>query len=401
MKSGLFIIIVLALGALAAHFLLQDNGYVLINFRRYTIEMSVPVLAFLLVLGYMGVRIALRVWRAPRQLGEAAARRRVRKAGERITQGYIEIGQGNYAKGEKLLTKGARNSETPLLNYLAAARAAQAQGDVERRDAWLDMASEQEPRAQTTVLVTRAQLQLDSDDLEGAAESLGEALELSPKNSEALRLQAEISVAQQDWAALEAALPVLRKVGKVPQHTLDEWTAATWAALLHDAGSDKARGKALWKALPKHLQSEPTLLQARARSLLAVGDGKQAESLLRSALQKDWHDDLILAYGELDAPPPAERLKRVEKWLQSRPDDATLLLVAARLCLSTELWGKARSYFESSVAIKPAPQAWHELGQLLLQLGEQDAAFNAFQKGLTESHGGSGLPRLSDASLGD
>jgi uncharacterized membrane-anchored protein len=137
----------MALGALAANFLLQDNGYVLINFRGYIIEMSVPIMAFLAILTYISVRFLVRLWRAPKQLGEAAARRRVRKAGERITQGYIEIGQGNFARGEKLLTKGARNSETPLLNYLQAARAAQAQGDIERRDAWLTMASEQEPRA--------------------------------------------------------------------------------------------------------------------------------------------------------------------------------------------------------------------------------------------------------------
>ncbi len=93
MKAGLTLLIVLALGALAANFLLQDNGYVLINFRGYVIEMSVPILAFLAVLTYILVRFLVRLWRAPRQLGEVAARRRVRKAGERITQGYIEIGQ--------------------------------------------------------------------------------------------------------------------------------------------------------------------------------------------------------------------------------------------------------------------------------------------------------------------
>lgn len=401
MRAGLFIIVVLALGALAAHYLIQDNGYVLINFRGYTVEMSVPVLAFLLLLGYAAVRFAVRVWRAPRELGEAVARRRVRKAGEQITLGYIEMGQGNFAKGEKLLTKGARNSETPLLNYLAAARAAQAQGDSKRRDTWLDMAAEQEPRARATVLVTRAELQLEDGDVAAAAETIGEVLELSPKNSEALRLQAEIHVAQKNWAALEKDLPVLRKLGKVPGDVLDGWTVSAWSALLQADDVDKPRGKALWKALPGHLQQQPALLHARARQLLAVGESKRAEALLRKALQNNWADELVLAYGDLDAPPPAERLKRVEKWLQSRPEDPLLLLVAARLCVATELWGKARSYYESSVAIEPAPQAYHELGKLLLKLGEQDAAFVAFQKGLTQSYGDSDLPRLANASLGD
>lgn len=394
-------LVVLALGALAAHYLLQDNGYVMINFRGYLVEMSVPVLAFLLVLAYFAVRMFVRIWRAPRQLGEAAARRRARKAGERITRGYIELGQGNFAKGEKLLTKGARNSETPLLNYLAAARAAQAQGDTDRRDAWLEMAAEQEPRARATVLVTRAQLQLDSGDHEAAARTLDEVLQISANNSEALRLKAEISVAAEDWASLEAALPKLRKQGKVPGATLDEWTVQTWTALLADAGGNASRGKSLWKAVPKPLQQEPRLIEARARSLAAAGEHRQAESMLRGALKKNWHDNLVLAYADLESPAAADRLKRVEKWLRDRPEDAVLLRVAAQLCVATELWGKARSYYESSVAIEPAPQAFHELGKLLLQLGEEQQAFEAFQKGLTQTYEGAELPRLTDASLDD
>ncbi|NND53891.1 MAG: hypothetical protein HKN56_02845 [Gammaproteobacteria bacterium] len=401
MKASIFIVVVLALGALAAHYLMADNGYVLINFRGYTVEMSVPVMAFLLLLTYMVVRLLVRVWRAPRKLGEAVAQRRLRKAGERITLGYIELGQGNFAKGERLLTKGARNSETPLLNYLAAARAAHAQGDTERRDAWLDMAAEQEPRAEATVLLTRAQLQMDDDDVDGAAETLSEVLEASPKNTEALRLKAEIAVAREEWRVLEELLPRLRKSRKVPATLLDEWTVSAWVPLLEDAAGDSARSRSLWKAVPKALQDRPALIRARVRSLLAAGESRQAESLLRSALKKQWAEELVLAYGDLETPPAADRLKRVEKWLQQHPEDPSVLLVAARLCVATELWGKARSYYESSVAIRPSPQAWHELGQLLQQMGEQEGAFNAFQQGLTQSYPGAELPRLPNAKLSD
>ena len=44
MRLGLFLILILLIGSVAAHFLLENNGYVLINFRGYTVEMSVPVL---------------------------------------------------------------------------------------------------------------------------------------------------------------------------------------------------------------------------------------------------------------------------------------------------------------------------------------------------------------------
>ena len=59
-----------------------------------------------------------------------------------------------------------------------------------------------------------------------------------------------------------------------------------------------------------------------------------------------------------------------------------LLLAAARLCLRTGLWGKARSYLESVLALRPSPEAFQEYGKLLNQLGEIDAAADAFREGL-------------------
>jgi len=122
---------------------------------------------------------------------------------------------------------------------------------------------------------------------------------------------------------------------------------------------------------------------------------------LRDALKQSWHESLIVAYGQLESPAAAERLKRVETWLRERPEDAVLLRVAARLCVATELWGKARSYYESSAAIRPEPETWHELGQLLQQLGDKEGAFSAYQKGLTQGRAGAHVLRLTDPTLGD
>ena len=395
MKAGIVTLLVLALGTLAAIFLLQDNGYVLINFRGYVVEMSVPALAFLLVLAYFALRLLVRIWRAPRQLGELAAGRRHRKAGERIVRGYIEMGQGNYARGEKLLTRGVRDSETPLVNYLAAARAAQAQGDYKRRDNWLQMAYDDEPRAAATILLTQAELQLASGETETARTSLNRLLELTPGNPEGLRMQARLYRKEADWDGLYALLPRLAKTGRIDAAELDALYVATWQGLLAKPGQTADGVRRLWKELPKHLRAEPTLLNARIQALVADGRAEDAEVLIRKALNSKWSDDLILRYGQLDQAEAAPMLLRAESWLKQRPDDPALLLTAARLCMRNQLWGKARSYFESSIALKPSAAAWHDLGQLLVQMGEDEDASAAFQKGLTLSYGGSALPRLA------
>ena len=121
----------------------------------------------------------------------------------------------------------------------------------------------------------------------------------------------------------------------------------------------------------------------------------EAEGIMRRALNRQWSDELTLLYGTLQSGDRTEMLRQAEKWLQQRPEDPVLLLTAGRLCVRNELWGKARSYFESSIAIRPSPETWHELGQLLVRMGEDEAASAAFQKGLTQTYGGAaGVPKL-------
>ena len=42
MRVGLWALLAVLLGAFVAHFVLEDRGYVLVNFRGYVVEMSVP-----------------------------------------------------------------------------------------------------------------------------------------------------------------------------------------------------------------------------------------------------------------------------------------------------------------------------------------------------------------------
>ncbi len=81
MKFGLLVIVALVISAIGANFLLEDPGFVVINFRGYVVEMSVPVLAALIAIFFLSIWLAIKIFRAPRKLGEAAARYRAGRAG--------------------------------------------------------------------------------------------------------------------------------------------------------------------------------------------------------------------------------------------------------------------------------------------------------------------------------
>jgi HemY protein len=381
MKFGAIVVIVLVLSAVAAHFLLGDPGYVAITFRGYLVEMSVPVLLAIAVFLVLAIWLVRRLIQAPRRIGEAAGRYRAGRAGMKLTRGMIEVAEGNFARGEKMLGRAASTSDAPLFNYLQAARAAHLQGKDQRRDEWLKLAYEQTPEAANAVLLTQAEFQLDREQYEQALATLRRIEENSRDHSHALALLGRLYYRLDDWSNLAQILPRLEKQGRVKRETLDKWTARVHIENLANAADGDAI-VAERKKVPKRLRDDVSILDAYYLALIRVGLHEKAEKELAAALKADWRAPLVRLYGLVEGPDPTRQLKRAETWLAKHGDDADLLLAASRLCLRNELWGKARSYLETVIALRPTPDAYQEFGRLLTQLGETDAAADAYREGL-------------------
>lgn len=381
MKFGLLFVVVLLVGAIVAQFLMQDPGYVVINFRGYVVEMTVPGLTLVVGSVFLLIWFALKVFHAPRKIGEAAGRYRAGRAGLRLTRGVIEVAEGNFAKGERLLARAANVSEAPLLNYLQAARAAHLLGQDERRDTWLKQAYENLPGATNAVLLTQAELQLDQEQYEQALATLRKIEENSPNHAYALMLLGRLYYRLQDWKHLSNLLPKLKKHSRIDEETLVKWSLRVHQEHLESAADGNAVLNA-WKLIPRRQKEAIELLESYYTSLIRTNMHEKAEKDLAAELKRGWRAPLVRLYGIVEGPDPAKQLKKAEGWLKGHGEDADLLLTAARLCLRTELWGKARSYLETVIAIRPTPDAYQEYGRLLTQLGEGEAAADAYRAGL-------------------
>jgi HemY protein len=378
MRLGLWALLAVLLGAFVAHFVLEDRGYVLVNFRGYVLEMSVPGLVLVLIALYFAVRGIATLAQLPRSLRARVVRRRAQRSGEDLGRGLMHLIEGDSARAERLLT---RSPDSPLVGYLLAARAAQAQGARARRDEWLRLAYDASPDSRPAVLLSQAELELDAGELDAAQVTLERLEELKPDHPGAVGLLARVYRARNDAPALTALLP---RLGRARLSAPERDALAAEALRLELASPDLGdeRLDELWRELAKDLRGSPPLVALRARALDRLGRGPEAERELRAALKKDWERDLVLAYGEVHGADRAKQLGQAETWLKRYPEDPALLLTAARLCIQSELWGKARSYLESSLALAPVPEAYALYGKLLAELGDGERAALAFRSGL-------------------
>ena len=73
--------------------------------------------------------------------------------------GLAALIEGRWKKAERLLLAGANKTIEPLINYLAAAKAAQEQGAHDRRDLYIHKAYQLVPHAELAIGLMQAELE--------------------------------------------------------------------------------------------------------------------------------------------------------------------------------------------------------------------------------------------------
>jgi len=385
-------IALLVLGATVGYTLVaqQDPGYVLINYSGWSVESSFSLLLLALLVAFALFHIALRLlsgtWHLPGRLAYWRRHRRAIRSRRLTNQGLIALAEGNWKRAEKKLSRAAADSDTPLINYLGAARAAQKQEAEQRRDDYLSQAYQSMPDAELAVGLTQADVQLSQGQAEQALATLRHLRSIDPKHVYVLYLLKKLYEKLQSWDELYALLPELHK-----HHVLEEEELAALEQRVHrhrlTACVTLEGLEQIWQQVPKQLRHNPELLHDYVSGQLRLGAEQQAEATLAGYLKKHWEPQLIRLYGRLRGEDLNRQLTTAEHWLGEHEHHPELLLALGRLCLHNQLWGKARSYLEASHGADPRPETCCELGNLLLQLGEKEKAAEYYRQGLELTSG--------------
>ena len=390
-KSYIAVLVVLLIAALLGMAVAEDPGYLLIAWRNMSVETSIWVgLAFLLALWLLValLRAVVRLINASsRRVNPWSRHNRARRANQVTTRGLLEFAEGHWANSLRLLRRSAPHADQPLINYLAAARAAHEIEDYRESDNLLREAYETTPNADVAIAVTQAQLQIARGQLEQALATLTRLRKEHPKHLYALKLMGQLYLRLEDWEQLEQLLPELRRHRLHSDTDQLELERRVYTALLIQAGQrtdEQTAGNpvsSVWERLPKPLKQDAGLLETYCLQLRAAGAEVHAEKVLREALGHFYSDRLVHIYGLVRGADPARQLNTAERWLADHTHDATLLLALGRLALRNNLWGKAREYLEASFTNRRDIQTCAELVRLLEHMDEPQAAQKVLRQG--------------------
>ncbi len=377
--ATLFVAVLVALLAM------EDPGYVLFAVGEWTVETTLALTIVVLVVSsfllYFLIRAGVKVLAVPGGLRHWQQQRQEQKAIKSLTQGLIDLAEGHWQSAEKKVLKYVGSSDASLLNYLAAARAAQAQGADQRRDHYLKLAHENHPSADIAVGLTQAELQLNQNQLEQALATLRHLHQLAPKHAQVLKVLVRVYQRLGDWEHVLEVIPLLRKRKVLAVNAIDALAQQAHLALLKATSTSNELAD-VWARIPNAVQAKEVVLLIYARRLQDLGESNLVEPLLRHALHRHYSEDVMMCYGQIESADPSRQLQVTENLLNEHEQDATILLTAGRLSLRNKLWGKARSYLEASINAQPSAEAYNELGNLLERMNEMEAAAECFREGL-------------------
>jgi HemY protein len=362
----------------------QSTGYVVIVAAPYRIELSLNLLVFLVLAGYFAFYFLTRLVAT---LVAIPARVRAYREGTRalapasiVERRLLAFFQGRYASAEKSAATALTGDETKGVAAIIAARSAHELGRFSEREQFLDQAKSGEPGVDQARLTTLADLLVSQGRHEEALAVLKDLSARDARNLRLLRLKLQAEQATRDWDEVLATTSALVKLGGIGPAEASTARRAAHLGNLSRKALDSQALAAYWKQLPQEMRIDPAVAATAARYHLALGGTAEAQAIIEETLERDWSASLVALYGEAAGADALPQIQRAEKWLRDHARDPALLLALGKLCMRQELWGKAQSYIEASLALEPTHDGHMTLAALMERIGKPQEAVRHFRR---------------------
>lgn len=389
MKSLFWLLAVFAAAAAVAVLGRLDQGYVQLAYADWRLEMSLLLFAVLALLAFVAAFTAVRLLQhtlaLPAYVRDWRARRGREKAHQALAAALQSWLEGRYTRAEKDAARAYEGGAARGVAAIVAARSAHELGEPERREQWMQHALDEGQR--TAAMLSRAVMAIGERDYGAAREALKSLQGSGARHIATLRLLLRAERGLRNWDDVLRLTAQLAKREAIAPGLAAEYRVQAHVELLAQSALERVAFEERWRKIPSREQSITRVAGAAARHALGLGLATLAREAIEKALAAEWAPALAAMYGEL---PGLEaearvaearlRIERAERWLLERPEDPQLLAALGRLCAHAELWGKAESYLETSLAFEESRATHLELARLLDRHGRAEEAQNHYRR---------------------
>ncbi|MFP4209286.1 MAG: heme biosynthesis HemY N-terminal domain-containing protein [Wenzhouxiangella sp.] len=370
-------LVALALAALLAPALLDNPGRVVIDLGAWRLEMSVLVLAGLVLALWIGLSLIIALFRLP---GRAVRRARAARSRRQLENGFLALAEGDWRQAERHLQR-ALDHRPSTAGYLAAARAAEGQADAAGRDRWLALADGRFGRRHFATGLARARMLVAEGRASDAIPVLERLHLRKPGHQGVLRLLLQAYQDAGRWRDLRLLTPALFKADIVDARRRDELAVHAGVRELEQTEHVAALESA-WRALPRRQRSERDLVLAYARRAAELGRAGLAGAQLKRLLDTDLDSEALRVYALVEGGDRPGRIRDCRRWLQDHPDHPGLHLALGMMLLDERDYDEARGHLEKSLARQPDAEAYALLGRILDRSGRLEAAAQCYRNAL-------------------
>lgn len=383
MRALLWIVGLFALAVALTVAARYSPGYVLLVLPSHRVEISLNLAVVLLLLGFVVAYVLVRALTLTLTMPARAAefrreqrRARSRRAFQEALRAYLE---GRFGRAERAARQALEQGEAVGLSLVIAARSAHELRSYQARDNALQEMESRAPQESYLRLMTQAELLLDERRYHDALHSLSR---MQDKHTAALRLELKAQQLARNWDQVLVLLPLLEKRKVFEPALLEQFRRYAQTENLKRKALDAKALREYWDKLPPEDRKDSRIAAAAAQCFIALGGCDEAHGIVEESLEARWDSALLPLYVQCLPRDARRHLERAESWLEEHPGDPALLLALGQLCMQQELWGKARSYLEASLAVEPSHTAYVELGNLLERTGKPGEASQVYRKGL-------------------
>jgi HemY protein len=353
-------LLLIALAALGAAWMADQSGAVVLSWRGWRAETSLPVFALALGVTVVAAMLAWSIlralWRMPERIRRGRRERRLARGRHAITHGLLAVGHGDSASARAHADVARRHASHDPLALLLHAQSAQLDGDrAGAQRAFRAMAE----RDDTRLLGLRG-LFIEAQRADDAVAAVGiaeEALKLAPASTWASQAVLGFRCAKGDWNGALTILDNNLESGLIdkPAWRRQRGVLLTARALeLENIDRDRSRDTVM-----EAIKLAPTLVPA---AVLASKYQSEAHQVRRSMriVEAAWlaqpHPDLADAYAHVRLGDSArQRLVRVETLAAKVPQDLApghleSALAVARAAIDATEFARAREALAPFVA---------------------------------------------------